>query len=273
MGVHRETAEPAVERRRVELLSDLVDTHHPDWIALQEAPRDIARPMLQGKGYELEGSRHRLLTGWRRSRWEATPTQPIAYPRASALVLREQALAGDGRRVLVCNVHLPSRLFDELEEIEESLSDLMFEVQSFRNDSLQPVTSEIIVGDFNLEPYDQALRGRNELYGNRSLRHATDSEAERGNGLERERTRMLFNPSWQLYGATAEPLGTYYTTKGAGAPWYVFDQALFSADLIRSGVRVDVITEVGPRDLLSPRARMPDKNVGSDHLPVLWSLE
>lgn len=273
MGVYDEGKEPTVERRRVELLSDLIDSHFPDWIALQEAPRSLARPMLQGKGYELEGSSHRLLTGWRQDRWQATHFQPFAYRRASALVLQEQAQSGSGRRVLICNVHLPSRLHNEPKEIEESLSDLMAEVQSFRNDSGQPITSEVIAGDFNLEPYSPGLLERRKLFGNRSLRHASISEAKRGDGLARERTRMLFNPSWQLFGAAAEPLGTYYSTKGAEGPWYIFDQALFSTDLIRDRVQVALIYKTSNQDLLTRDARKPNPKVGSDHLPIVWSLD
>lgn len=273
MGVYEEGSDPTSDARKTELLSALTDTHRPDWIALQETPRALVAPLLLSKGYEVDAPRHRLLTGWRRSQWEATPIEPIAYRRASARVLKELTPTGEGRRVLLCNVHLPAGLYDRGANTHEALSNLTFEVQSFRISS-QTGTSEVIVGDFNLEPFEQPLRKEGGLWGNRSLGFAVGKESERSrNGLGRERKRVLYNPSWRLFGADAEPYGTYYSTSGLGAPWYVFDQALFSADLILDSLHVNVITESRGTDLLSPRARKPNPSVGSDHLPVLWSIE
>lgn len=272
MGVYDESKDALVNARRAGLLMDLVDAHEPDWVALQETPRTAVVSLLRARGYEVESSRHRLVTAWRLRTWQATSVLPIAYDRVSAVVLREVSAAGGGRLLLLCNVHLPSLLNNDRDDVKEALQDLVGEIHLYRSDPSQPVTSEVIVGDFNLEPHERAVRGRNGLYGNRSLRHVAGRERKRRRGGQRERRRALFNPSWRLYGAEAEPYGTLYSTKGAGAPWYVFDQALFSADLVGATMGVEVVSSFGGQTLLTPRSRAPDPAVGSDHLPLVWEL-
>lgn len=273
MGVYAEGASAEADDRKTRLLRALVSEHDPDLIALQEAPRRLASPLLRDAGYEVDAPRHRLLTAWRGRRWEATVEQPFVYDRASALVLRRLDPDGGGPRVLVCNVHLPSRLHSGTDEVSESLRDLVGEIQSYRSDPDTGRFSEVLTGDFNLEPHDLVMMLPSGLYGNRSLLFVAKRERRRRrDGLENERTRTLYNPSWMLYGASAEPLGTLYNTKGTGAPWYVFDQALFSADLADGPAAVEVVTEADGLDLLTRDVRSPNSKVGSDHLPLVWTL-
>lgn len=273
MGVFEEGASTEADLRRVAILGELVDARQPDVIAVQEAPRDHVARLLRGLGYEIDAPRHRLLTAWRTRRWAATVQQPFAYERVSALVLQRIDDDGAGPLVLVCNVHAPSRLHKSSEQIEEKLGDLVREIQSYRSDPDTGTFAEVIVGDFNLEPHRPLLHSKSGLFGCRSHRHVAEQElARHRNGLLNERTRALYNPSWQLSGGVEEPLGTYYYTGEVGSPWFVFDQALFSTDLVAGPVVAEVVAKVGGRDLLTSRVRKPNPEVGSDHLPVVWRL-
>lgn len=274
MGVFDEGASAGVGLGRVDLLGELVVSRRPDVIAIQEAPRDHVARLLRGLGYEIDAPRHRLLTAWHTRQWTATVQQPFAYERVSALVLQRLDDDGGGPLVLVCNVHAPSRLHKSPEQIEEKLGDLVREIQSYRSDPDTGTFAEVIVGDFNLEPHRPLLQSENGLFGCRSHRHVAGQErARHRNGLFHERTRALYNPSWQLSGGVEEPLGTYYYTGDVGSPWFVFDQALFSTDLVAGPVAAEVVAEVGGRDLLTSRVRKPNSGVGSDHLPVVWRLQ
>ena len=271
MGVFEEGTSAAAELRRAELLGDLVEDRRPDVIAVQEAPRTRVARLLRDRGYEIDAPRHRLLTAWHARKWAATVQQPFAYERVSALVLRRLDDDGGGPLVLVCNVHAPSRLRKSPEQIEEKLGDLVREIQSYRSNPDTGSFAEVIVGDFNLDPHRSILQSKSGLGGCRSHRHVAGQErARRRDGLVNERTRALYNPSWQLSGGIEEPLGTYYYTGDIGSPWFVYDQALFSTDLVAGPVTAEVVARVGGRDLLTSRVRKPNPDVGSDHLPVVW---
>ena len=94
--------------------------------------------------------------------------------------------------------------------------------------------------------------------------------------LNRER-RFFYNPMWGRMGDLSEgPPGTYYY--GGSTPltyfWNTFDQVLIRPALTNRFMsdRLKVITEVNGQSLLNEMGR-PDTSVGSDHLPLMFSLD
>lgn len=109
MGVFKAGEDPIAEKRRVGLLAKLLTQYKPDLVALQEAPVQVVEQALLDRGYTaVSSAKRRLVTGWKNSSWGSQVDQPIRYERASAVVLTIVNPTGTGRRVLVCNVHLPS---------------------------------------------------------------------------------------------------------------------------------------------------------------------
>ena len=267
MGVFSEGEDEEAERRRSGLLQTMLREHRPDLVVLQEAPRVPATAVLRDGGYSVAAPRQRLVTAWRSDVWsDSDGRQPIAYTRASAVVL--EPVAG-GRRLLLCNVHFPSRVgAGSDKKTGQSLGDLVAEIQQFRMDLSAGDVSEIVAGDFNLEPHEDRLQDENGFYASRGLLYVGARERKRPAG---ERKRPLYNPSWQLYGALTEPHGTVYNTTSFGEPWAVFDQALFSADLLQGPIQAHLVTKTAGQSLLSAKVSQPNRGVGSDHLPIVWS--
>lgn len=269
MGVFEEGKSLPTEARVTALLGDLLRSRQPGLVALQEAPRASVSAELEASGYEVRTSRQRLVTAWKADQWKAEDEEPIAYARATAVQLYRIAEDDRKRRVTICNVHGRSLDKGSPEETEENLRDFVSELRDLRARSDAPPSAEIIVGDFNLEPHHTVMHTANGFFGNRSFAFVRKRERQRSLG---EKARPLYNPSWRIAGREAEPLGTYYNTKGIGAPWFVFDQALFSLDLFDGPIHVNAIVEVAGRRLVSSGVSKPDKKVGSDHLPVVWRI-
>ncbi|RYE27050.1 MAG: hypothetical protein EOP45_02450 [Sphingobacteriaceae bacterium] len=272
MGIYKIGDEPKLEMRRTALLAKLLNQYQPALVALQEAPIPQVVRLLQNQGYSTEASGldRRLVTGWKNTVWGSSLTSPIDYSRALAVVLPLIAPSGRLQRVLVCNVHLPALApHGSKDKTIDNLKTLRREIEGYRRTPGNEDVAEIILGDFNLEPHTPEICSGNELAGNRSLPYVQKREVERSKG---DWYRPLYNPSWQLYGNTQPPHGTIYRTGGIDEPWYIFDQALFSGDLIEGIVEPKLIKKIGRISLLTTGVFMPDKAIGSDHLPLVWTL-
>jgi endonuclease/exonuclease/phosphatase family metal-dependent hydrolase len=272
MGIFKIGADPAIEKRRTALLAKLLTRYKPDLVALQEAPIPIVEQLLQNHNYSTVSSSldRRLVTGWKNTSWGAQLAQPINNTRTLAVLLPLVTLSGVACRVLVCNVHLPALApHGSKPKTVASLKEFKRDLEGYRSTAGNDDVAEIILGDFNLEPHTPEMYDKQELAGNRSLQYVVEREASRPKG---EWYRPLYNPSWRLYGAENSPHGTLYCTGDVDEPWYIYDQALFSGDLVSKAVKVELITKMGRQSLLSTGVLMPDKKIGSDHLPVVWTV-
>jgi endonuclease/exonuclease/phosphatase family metal-dependent hydrolase len=269
MGVYKPGKKAAVEDRLVLVLQELIREHQPDLIALQEVPYAKAEPILRGAGYDISSAKQRLATAWKLTSWGGSATVAINYNRALAVELTLQAPQTVGLRVLVCNVHLPSVLYGGRDSPLKDLSLLADEIREFRTRNLD--AAEIILGDFNLEPHELDLRNDAMLHGNASLRYVKERESKRTPG---SKSRHLYNPAWRLYGAAEDPHGTlYYSSAPKGGPWFVYDQAFFSSQLVSRPALFQLVDQVGGSSLLSAKVFQPNPKKGSDHLPIVWTVD
>ena len=268
MGVYKPGKKTAVEDRLVLVLQELIREHQPDLIALQEVPYAKAEPILRGAGYELSSPKQRVATAWKLSSWGAAASLAIDYERATAVELTWQVPHKVGLQILVCNVHLPSLLYGGKDNPLKDLNLLADEIKDFRTRNTQ--AAEIILGDFNLEPHESDLRNDTMLHGNASLQFVAEREQKRVPG---HKLRHLYNPAWRLYGAIEAPYGTiYHSSAPKGGPWFVFDQAFFSAELVSKPAQIELVKQVGTIPLLSKRVSQPNPEQGSDHLPIVWTV-
>lgn len=141
-------------------------------------------------------------------------------------------------------------------------------------ENLYPAAPAVLVGDFNLDPFDVALVAANGLHGV-SDPHLAAKEHRTVHG---ERYPFLLNPTWRLVGGTGSgaPLGTYFYRAGGRHHqpyWHVFDQVLIRPALVprfhdRS---LRVLTRAGPQDLATPSGRPSSRF--SDHFPIVFGID
>lgn len=178
--------------------------------------------------------------------------------------------AAGGRELNLCAVHLPSRL-------RASASDVSLDCFAVRRRVLDVEARAghrrtLIIGDFNLDPYDIGLNDRRLLIGVMDRRLAARMALSRRREV---RDGIFYNPMWSRLGDdSVGPPGTYYARHDDHHDYrfHTFDQVLVRPCLIPALQAVDVPRAVGGITLVSandlPRARtLPD------HLPVLVELD
>ena len=125
----------------------------------------------------------------------------------------------------------------------------------------------VVIGDLNLNPYDDMLMSSEGMHALSSLK-ATEKGARIVQG---QSCPFFYNPMWSLFGdRSAGPPGTYFwqTSAPTGYGWNMLDQVLIRPSLMKSFVdfEVDILTVAGKNSLLT-RSGRPRKSF-SDHLPI-----
>ncbi|WP_437835896.1 endonuclease/exonuclease/phosphatase family protein [Sorangium sp. So ce1153] len=261
MGVCKES-NPYRRRARIEALEAMVGEYSPGILSLQEAPLDLRSLRFLHPWYRLVEGPMGIVTGLLESRWQVVADHDEVKGRA--LVVK--AYSSTGRlRLSLWNVHLPV--------VWKDLAARRTLVQSDFRDALIAVRkrglgrSELLVGDFNLPPYDDAMVRRSGLYASRTLPSAEENAL-----LHDPYNFPLFNPTWALLGKPGSPQGTFFRQPSPDdeGPWFLPDQALMSPDLALPGEQqVWLIEHTGKAELCSPApTRRPERTTGSDHLPL-----
>jgi exonuclease III len=130
----------------------------------------------------------------------------------------------------------------------------------------QKTNKLILLGDFNMNPYDKAMNLAAEL--NAMM---TKSCVEKG--LRRHIDQdydFYYNPMWSLFGDnTNGPAGTIYNTSSQGHyGWSMLDQVLINHSIVNLFQNVKILTEAGTQSLMDGKGR-PNSNIASDHFPIL----
>jgi hypothetical protein len=136
----------------------------------------------------------------------------------------------------------------------------------------------IVVGDFNAQPFESAIVSSDGLHAI-GIRQESN-QTSRAIRLTDEREEFFYNPMWRLYGhVPSEEAGMathYWQNRLAGELfWHMLDQVVLRPEECTSFPedRIKILTKVGAIHLLAPDG-IPDKTVGSDHLPLVfhWNL-
>jgi len=130
----------------------------------------------------------------------------------------------------------------------------------------------VLVGDFNMNPFENGLVSANGFNAVMS-RHI----AEKKSRVVQDRAYPFFyNPMWSLFGdASPGPPGTYYNSRSEHISffWYMFDQVLIRPDLLDSFSNKDleILDSDGEISFLTKNG-IPDDRIVSDHLPIIFKL-
>ena len=169
--------------------------------------------------------------------------------------------------LLLAVAHMVSRVHKEFDDVDEELGEFAVAIRS--REEHQKHTNTVLIGDLNANPF------ANGLVLPRSLHAVMPRKvAERGVREVSHRTwPYFFNPMWQFFGdGTTSPPGTcYYAPEGSHRAfhWNMFDQVLLRPALLPyyASDSVKIIHAIGA-DSLSKGDWVPDRDVGSDHLPI-----
>ena len=172
--------------------------------------------------------------------------------------------------IILAIVHLPSKLYwDDASQAAEccELSRVLRDVEGRLNHS-----RTVLVGDLNMNPFEDGVVGANGLHGVMSRQIAGGGSRE----VQHRQYPFFYNPMWSLFGdETPGPPGTYYFANGTHKVffWNMFDQVLVRPDLLdRFDAReVRIIESANGSRLVGPTGR-PDARRASDHLPLFFSL-
>ena len=212
------------------------------------SPNQRFRTLIRGDGFELEPA-------------DDDPTERLSVRRIRA----------EGRPdVLLGVVHLLSRNNREgssLASFAQRLAARLRGVED-REDHCRTV----LVGDFNLSPWEAAMIGGEGFHALMTRELATRRNNRR---VEGERRRAFFNPMWQfLTDRDGRPPGTYH--RRASVPvnhfWYTLDHVLVRPEIAGRLSRVEIVEADGTESLLTANG-WPDLRAGSDHLPLLFTLD
>ncbi len=182
--------------------------------------RQLAFPFIELSGKPVSGTTQ-LLTAFVGSTWSQTERTDF-LKRGTGLGLRHLRT---NREVFLWNLHLESALNGS--SIASRREFVRNRLRPVIEASRRPGRAELIVGDFNLPPYDEVLMAPGGLWANRSLEIARHHEK-----IATVTRLPLFNPSWALLGIHYGTCGTYYRSQqpdGEG-PWHVIDQALSASN-------------------------------------------
>lgn len=170
---------------------------------------------------------------------------------------------------ILCGVHLPSQAYPDHEERSKiTINRLITDIRSLEEEL--GTENTIIVGDFNINPYDNSCVGAPYLH---SLPIYADT-ARKKRTVAGEEFYMFYNPMWNLFGDFESPHGTYYYGGSStnNTFWNIYDQVI-----IRPGLRkrfvddsLQIITKIKMVSLLDENGH-PDSQF-SDHLPIVFEI-
>jgi exonuclease III len=169
---------------------------------------------------------------------------------------------------IVAFVHLPSKMQDNREKNRHLLEQITCKINDLDDNRNRKV---IILGDFNLNPYEEAmtyLTGCNAVSSkNVAMRICRKDRSEKD-----KKYFYYYNPMWNFLGDFNDTNGTYYYEKTSDHSryWNTFDQFVVSPALIRDIDKIEIIKNVGGISLGNKNG-IPNSNI-SDHYPLYFKL-
>jgi endonuclease/exonuclease/phosphatase (EEP) superfamily protein YafD len=130
----------------------------------------------------------------------------------------------------------------------------------------------ILVGDLNMNPFEKGIVGTMGLNATMVRRQAQKETRT----VQGQQYRFFYNPMWRHFGDGQDvPPGTYHYDSHQHVTyfWNIFDQVMvrpsLAGNLDPDGI--EIVHSTGAVSLLT-REGIPDRAVGSDHLPLLFSM-
>lgn len=260
------------------IVENIANYHKADFILLAELNKNDTKKyqdVLQSHGYFL-----RATSSSKVKIFDRLTNSQSTLVKASGNFSQEDRLTSivytiNGERILLVGIHLFSIAAMSQPRSRRGFASLALKVVE-ELEINHSIDKTIIIGDFNLNPYEQ---GMTDFFG----LHATmcKNTAQLGErDIAGEKKRYFFNPSWQAYsnvGTTDAPPGTYYYSDRYDTTlpyWNMLDQVIIRPELVPNSMGFKIITHGGAEipTLLNDELK-PDKEAFSDHLPILYTIK
>lgn len=173
------------------------------------------------------------------------------------------------KRDIICSIHLPSKLYDQDGQKKNIIiTEIIENIQNAENDL--NTRNTIIVGDFNINPYDPSCVDAPLFHG-----IPVYTETQRNSRvISGKEFNMFYNPMWNFLGDFSKPYGTYYYSGNDpnNTFWNIYDQVLIRPTLRKRFVdnSLRIITQINSTSLLNKKGH-PNKII-SDHLPITFEI-
>lgn len=176
-----------------------------------------------------------------------------------------------GPSLLLVGVHLPSKL--HCEEADQQFNCVHLADVIRRAERTVRHSNTIVMGDFNMNPFEQGVVSSNGLHAVMDRRIAVKGTRT----VQGRQYAYFYNPMWSLMGDVSEgPPGTYYYASSGYVSyfWHTFDQILLRGELLKYYPKggVKIVEEIGGTTLLKGDGT-PDRDRFSDHLPLIVNLQ
>lgn len=173
-----------------------------------------------------------------------------------------------GIDILLVAVHLPSKLHTS--ENDQAFIAARIAAEIDRRESEQGHTQTIVIGDFNMNPFEIGVVSADGFHAVMDKQIAL-KQSRVVLGQER---KYFYNPMWSRLGDDSEgQAGTYYYNSSSMSNyfWNMFDQVLLRPSLLPcfNQSNLKVIDKIGEKSLMK---NSKISNQFSDHLPLLIKL-
>lgn len=172
--------------------------------------------------------------------------------------------------ILIVGVHIPDKSHDVADNQLMICQRLRDSIEKMEKEHL--IDKTLIVGDFNMNPFDQGLVSPIGLNAVMSERIAQTKSRIVNN----KDYQYFYNPMWSFFGDIGNNVeGSYFYRKNANLPWNVFDQVLLRPSLIPNFDKdsLSFLNYTGKESILTNEMLYPDKVKYSDHLPLIFKLK
>jgi exonuclease III len=172
--------------------------------------------------------------------------------------------------LLLAVVHFPSKLHWSGESQAQECAVLAEDIR--RAEDRAGHQNTLLIGDFNMNPFESGVVSAKGIHAVMDRRIA-----KRGSRVVQGRKYPFFyNPMWGFFGDMRPgPAGTFYQSRAEHRVffWNIFDQVLIRPGLLDRFRMEDleIIQHTGEQGLLTDSG-IPNRIVGSDHLPILVRL-
>ncbi len=167
---------------------------------------------------------------------------------------------------IVAFVHLPSKMYENKERNRHLLEQITAEINRLDSSGNRKA---LIFGDFNLNPYEDAmtyLTGCNAVSSRKvAMKISREDRSEKD-----KHYFYYYNPMWNFLGDNVEPHGTFYygSTPDHSRYWNTFDQFVVSPQLINDIGDIKIVNKIGKIDF----GNRNGKPKVSDHYPLYFKL-
>lgn len=248
-----------------QILCDLVDENDISIIVLAEYEADIEEliHLLHNRGIFMKPA---ITAGCERIK-ALTIERLRIEPMRQSDYATIQFLDGS---ILLCGIHLNSQRNPEHKEIrDDRIRRIVQDVMDCEKS--QSTNNTVIVGDFNVPPYDNSCISSMCFY----AQPIYEETIRRSRKVDKVDRFMFYNPMWNLLGDLNKPYGTYYYpgSNPINTYWHILDQVIIRPDLRNRFVNesLKILTTTSHRSLLDTKGH-PDKSI-SDHLPLTFEIK